>query len=165
MALNPQPYLSDSTDEFLVDALPAIAAGLYPEEIVDMAVRGSSPTQGDNMERVLGFLQIWIASPGLITGYLVPMLQGILADTDGMEVDEVEAVRDQLAGALMLASMESMPFESTVGVQLTRAALDAMQDPDFVSEYGTWFVDQRTEALNALMEAFRGSAVPETLTM
>jgi hypothetical protein len=158
MALNPQPYLSDSTDEFLIDALPAIAAGLDPSDIIYAGIGTSVPESGDNMERVLGFLQLWLIERQVLMGHYVPMFQNMLQDTSEMESDEIESLRDQLTGARMLADMDpESDLFNILGSQLVEAARQAANDPEFREAYGSWFVDQRMEALDNLDRYFSGS--------
>lgn len=164
MALNPQPYLSDSTDEFLIDALPAVASGLNPWEVVMLAFGTAEPDKGDDCERILGFLQIWLVQPELITDYWIPMLRDTMADiqdemtgtTDTREKermrDEIEAINDQILGFTILATSEADFGMADIGYQLTRIAKDNL--PAVRETYGDWFADQRSEALDNLAYAF-----------
>lgn len=155
MALNPQPYLSDSTDEFLIDALPAISAGITPEEILEIAIADSEPDDGDNMERILGFLQIWLAQPTLLTGWLIPMLSSLAEDETDQE--QREQIVDQMTGAMMLSKSSPMgPLANDIGLQLAYAAFAETGTDGFVNNYGTWFQDQRLEAIAQLIRSFGG---------
>jgi hypothetical protein len=157
MALNPQPYLSDSTDEFLIDALPAIAAGIDPWDVVFPAIQGADPGRGDNMERVLGFLQLWLTMPQILTEHYIPMLQGLLEDDIDLDTEERASIQDQLMGAKVLS--ETTPetdLFSNLGTQLVEVARAELETPEMRNQYGTWFVDQRAEALSSLADAFSG---------
>jgi len=161
MALNPQPYLSDSTDEFLIDALPAIAAGITPEEILQLAIADAEPDDGDNMERVLGFLQLWLVQPGLIEGWLVPTLRSLLA-TDLGE-DERQPLLDQLEGALILnGSSPEGPLANDIGFYLAQTAFQDAGSQEFLDAYGSWFRDQRLEAIAELIRGFGGDPATPT---
>lgn len=169
MALNPQPYLSDSTDEYLIDALPAIASGLSPWEVVMLSFASATPEEGDDCERILGFLQIWLAQPELIKGYWIPMLQDSLraiedeADdaTDPEEseqlLDDAEAIKDQILGFTILSTADSEADfgMSEIGLQLATIAKSNL--PQVREDYGDWFADQRSEALDNLIFTFSGT--------
>ena len=72
MALNPQPYLSDSTDEYLIDALPGIAGNIDANDVVILTFGSSDLENTDSAERLLGFLQMWMVLPQVIDDYYIP---------------------------------------------------------------------------------------------
>ena len=166
MALNPQPYLSDSTDEYLIDALPAIASGLSPWEVVMLSFGSATPEKGDDCERILGFLQIWLVQPELIKGYWIPMLQDSLRalqeeanDTTDPEeskqlIEDAEAIKDQILGCTILSTADSEADfgMSEIGLQLANIAKANI--PRVREDYGDWFADQRSEAIDNLIFSF-----------
>ena len=107
MALNPQPYLSDSTDEYLIDALPAIAAGISPSDLVILTFGTSDLGGEDTSERILGFLQLWMALPNVITEYYLPVLKDTVDYLKSEEPDndeDLQSTLDQIQGLLELRS-------------------------------------------------------------
>ena len=102
MALNLQPYLSDSTAEFLSGVLPAIADGADANDLIFLAFETAEPTKGDDMERLLGFLQLWMIKTNLIVEYYIPTIQDALqaASTDPEEFtqEEIDSLNVDLLG-------------------------------------------------------------------
>tara|TARA_B100002019_G_C21061763_1_gene494440 strand:- start:233 stop:739 length:507 start_codon:yes stop_codon:yes gene_type:complete len=160
MALNPQPYLSDSTDEYLIDALPGIAGGIDPNDIVILSFGTSDLENQDSAERILGFLQMWMALPGIITDYYIPMIQETiryLEEDPETDPEDLESAKDQLQGLVALSTMDPTPPMFAIGESLTANAIDEITG---VREtYGEWFADQRLDALQELAAFF---ASPES---
>lgn len=155
MALNPQPYLSDSTDEYLIDALPGIAAGIDANDVVILTFGSSDLENTDSAERLLGFLQMWMVLPQVIDDYYIPMIQDTIRYLEGdSETDpaDLESAKDQLQGFLALKSMEPSPPMFAIGASLTDIALDELLGVREV--YGEWFADQRLDALEELSAFF-----------
>ena len=155
MALNPQPYLSDSTDEYLIDALPGIAGNIDANDVVILTFGSSDLENEDSSERILGFLQMWMALPQVIDDYFIPMIQDTIRyleeDSETDPVD-LESARDQLQGFLALKSMKPSPPMYAIGASLTDIAMDEL--PRVREVYGEWFADQRLNALEELSSFF-----------
>lgn len=151
MALNPQPYLSDSTDEYLIDALPGIAGGIDANDVVILTFGSSDLENEDSSERILGFLQMWMVLPQVVDDYYIPMIQDTIRyleeDPETDPVD-LESAKDQLQGFLALKSMEPSPPMYAIGSSLTDIAIDEI--PRVREVYGEWFADQRLNALEDL---------------
>jgi hypothetical protein len=151
MALNPQPYLSDSTDEYLIDALPGIAGGIDANDVVILTFGSSDLENEDSSERILGFLQMWMVLPQVVDDYYIPMIQDTIRyleeDPETDPVD-LESAKDQLQGFLALKSMEPSPPMYAIGSSLTDIAIDEI--PRVREVYGEWFADQRLNALEEL---------------
>jgi len=151
MALNPQPYLSDSTDEYLIDALPGIASGIDANDVVIMTFGTSDLANDDSSERILGFLQMWMALPQIIDDYYIPMIQDTIrymeqdSETDP---EDLESVKDQLQGLVALRTMKPSAPMFAIGESLIEGAIEDI--PAVREVYGEWFADQRLDALNEL---------------
>ncbi|MDA8580360.1 hypothetical protein N9L01_00165 [bacterium] len=164
MALNPQPYLSDSTDEYLIDALPGIAGNIDANDVVILTFGSSDLENTDSAERLLGFLQMWMVLPQVIDDYYIPMIQDTIryleedSETDPVDLD---SAKDQLQGFLALKSMKPSPPMFAIGASLTDIALDEL--PGVREVYGEWFADQRLDALEELSAFFVANQPPLAL--
>ena len=155
MELNPQPCLSDSTDEYLIDALPAIAAGISPSDLVILTFGTSDLGGEDTSERILGFLQLWMALPNVITEYYLPVLKDTVDYLKSEEPDndeDLQSTLDQIQGLLELRSQTPADPMATIGLSLTENALGEI--PAVKEQYGDWFADQRLDALTELQNVF-----------
>jgi len=156
MALNLQPYLSDSTSEFLSGVLPAIADGEDPNDLIFLAFETAEPTKGDDMERLLGFLQLWMIKPNMIVEYYIPTIQDSLQaaaiDPEEFTEEEIDSLNVDLLGYLRLLDDAPLTIMNNIGVTLTQHAIEQL--PDVEKHYDAWFADQRRSALDQLLGAF-----------
>jgi len=167
MALNLQPYLSDSTAEFLSGVLPAIADGADANDLIFLAFETAEPTKGDDMERLLGFLQLWMIKTNLIVEYYIPTIQDALqaASTDPEEFtqEEIDSLNVDLLGYIRLLDEPPLAIMNDIGVTLTKHALDQL--PEVEKHYDAWFADQRRSALDQLLGSFaRGARAHQLVT-
>lgn len=160
MALNLQPYLSDSTAEFLSGILPAIADGADPNDLIFLAFETAEPNKGDDMERLLGFLQLWMIKPNLIVEYYIPTIQDALkassTDPEEFTEEEIDSLNVDLLGYIRLLDDPPLAIMNDIGVTLTKHALDQL--PEVEKHYDAWFADQRRSALDQLLGSFARGA-------
>ncbi len=165
MALNLQPYLSDSTSEFLSGILPAIADGMNPNDLIFLAFESAEPNKGDDMERLLGFLQLWMIQPNLILEYYIPTIQDALKtaciDPEEFTEEEIDSLNADLLGFVRLFETPPLPIMNDIGLTLTKHAMDQL--PDVEKHYDAWFADQRRSALDQLLGAFSRSIMARDL--
>lgn len=158
MALGVQPWMSDSTAELLEDILPFLAQGGDPNDVVYDAVITSDPELGTQLrqsetgERILGLLQIWIADPELIDGYLIPFRQSLV--DEAQDPEEVADLQEEIVGLLELRQAAPDEAMETIGVALVQVAMDQL--PWIEENYDSWFADQRAQALDRLKAAITG---------